>query len=72
MKVRAPHGSCFSGRKKSTPAAWYSANRARISAALSTVIAADRSSSRSRMSPTKTGSQTRRRFSSALPRRTWP
>ena len=56
MKVRAPHGSCFSGRKKSTPAAWNSANRARISAALSTVIEADRSSSRSRMSPTKTGS----------------
>ena len=40
MKVRAPHGSCFSGRKKSTPAAWNSANRARISAALPTVVEA--------------------------------
>ena len=41
---------------------------ARISAALSTVIEAARSSSRSRMSPTKTGSQTRRRLSRALSR----
>ena len=52
-------------RKKSTPAAWNSANRARISAALPTVIEAASSSSRSRMSSTKTGRQIRRRFSSA-------